>query len=876
MRTMRQLSIREKLTLILASATLLLLLAAGTGLLIYQNLTVEQRARDYLEPYAQLLSMSASAAADFEDSARAQQILSSLKANPDILGASIVMQGGFVLAQYQRDSALPLPQVQAGEPEGILVNERGAALVQNIRNETGVIAQLHIWVSQSRLDSMARQGLWLFGSCALLLLLASLVLQKVIQKLIIRPITELAGTANLIRSEGTFDLRAKGDGNDEVAILAQSFNSMLDALQKLTGLQSAIVDHAPFAIISSDASGIITSFNPAAERLLGYKAEEMIGKHTPLRFHDPVEINERAQLLVRFLGKPVNASFEVFTVQTAKSQIDEEEWTVLHKDGRRISVLLSINAIQTKTDNAVRYLGMLMDITDRKRAEEELRRREIRFRTLIENSTDLITVVASDLSIHFQSPSCLRVLGFTQQNMVGHSALDFVHAEDHEKVKQLIRRALSAPGTQVSATFRLRHQDGSWRLIDSVGCCPEGSRDKGEVVINARDVTASSRLEEQLRQSQKLEAIGQLSGGVAHDFNNLLTVIQMHVDLLDECAALSAESRESISEIRNASERAANLTRQLLAFSRRQTMQLTHCDLNEIVSQMIRMLRRILGEDIQLQIHCSAQAAMIDADTGMMEQILLNLVVNSRDAMPSGGRLVIETEVAEISPEEAESTPSARSGSFVCMSVSDTGCGIAKEHLPKIFEPFFTTKEVGKGTGLGLATVYGIVQQHKGWISVYSEPGTGTTFRVYLPHLQVASAPETSSVLNQSMPTGTETILFVEDEPALKKMGVQILERIGYTVFAASNGQEALEQWSKHRERIELLVTDIVMPGGMSGRQLAEKIGQDKPDLKIVYCSGYSAEIAGKDLSLREGINFLRKPFRPLDLAKAVRSALDE
>ena len=372
-----------------------------------------------------------------------------------------------------------------------------------------------------------------------------------------------------------------------------------------------------------------------------------------------------------------------------------------------------------------------------------------------------------------------------------------------------------------------------------------------------------------------MEAIGQLAAGVAHDFNNILAVIQLHASLLKTEPDITSEQLESASEIERAAERAANLTRQLLLFSRKQTMQPRDLDLNQSINDMTKMLRRTIGEVIQVHFKFSLEPLFIHADAGMMDQVLMNLAVNALDAMPEGGQLIIETSAVEFDESVRVQSPSARPGSFVCLSVSDTGCGIPPENLPRIFEPFFTTKDVGKGTGLGLATVFGIVQQHQGWINIYSEVGRGTTFRVYLPRLVAKSGQEPGPTALTAMRGGNETILLVEDESALRASVRTSLSQLGYRVLEAVNGVEAMEIWKQHHDEIRLLLTDLVMPGGVTGMDLAGRLLRENPKLKVIYTSGYSAEVAAKNLPIEEGVNFLTKPYAAQKLAQTVRNCLD-
>jgi two-component system, cell cycle sensor histidine kinase and response regulator CckA len=328
-------------------------------------------------------------------------------------------------------------------------------------------------------------------------------------------------------------------------------------------------------------------------------------------------------------------------------------------------------------------------------------------------------------------------------------------------------------------------------------------------------------------------------------------------------------------QIGAATQRASVLTRQLLLYSRKEVLQPRDLDLNQSINDLIKMLRRTLGEGIQMEIKFARQPLYVHADAGMMDQVLMNLVVNARDAMPRGGRLVIETSIMEFDESAALHSAQVRPGAFVCLSVSDTGHGISAENLPRIFEPFFTTKDVGKGTGLGLATVFGIVQQHKGWINVYSEVGHGTTFRIYLPRLAGVSPQKPKQPALAAMRGGDEMILFVEDDVFLRASVRKTLSQLGYRVLEAGNGVEAVTAWKQNRDEIRLVLTDLVMPGGMTGIDLGERLLKEDPKLKVIYISGYSGEIAGKDFPLEDGVNFLIKPFQTQKLAQTVRNCLD-
>jgi len=453
-----------------------------------------------------------------------------------------------------------------------------------------------------------------------------------------------------------------------------------------------------------------------------------------------------------------------------------------------------------------------------------------------------------------------------------------IHPDDEPRVSEKLHTAITRGDQYWSDTYRFKRHDGTFADVLDRGYLIKDAAGKPVRMIGAMlDVTERRRLEDQLRQAQKMDAISQLSGGIAHDFNNLLTVIQVNAALLARHDK-NPETREHTSAIVDATDRAAALTRQLLMMSRRQIMQQRVTDLNEVVAELTRMLHRTVGEHISFVAQPERSLPLVNADVGMIEQVLLNLVVNARDAMPGGGQLTIVTGHARVTEPKLRHGFDVQPGDYAFVSVSDTGSGIAPVHLPHIFEPFFTTKDIGRGTGLGLATAYGIVRQHNGWIEVTSEPGRGSTFCFYLPttaQLLTQDRPRTGAV-DEDLPSGTETILVVEDEAALRNLIVGLLETCGYTVLHTGSGVSALELWKTARERIQLLLTDVVMPGGVNGRDLAERLRADATDLPVLYTSGYSPDLTGAGERLVEGVNFLQKPYQPATLARAVRDLLDQ
>jgi signal transduction histidine kinase/ActR/RegA family two-component response regulator len=415
------------------------------------------------------------------------------------------------------------------------------------------------------------------------------------------------------------------------------------------------------------------------------------------------------------------------------------------------------------------------------------------------------------------------------------------------------------------------------RALLSVNAAPlfdAGGKFDG-MVVTVEDITARLALEAQLRQSQKMESIGQLAAGVAHDINNILTIIQGHAGLLLNVVPQDSDSVKSLKQISAASERAAGFIRHLLMFSRKQVYRTKILDLNTVLRNLEYMLPRMLGEHITLQARCGPDLPRIAADIAMVEQIVMNLAVNARDAMPKGGQLLMETSALDVDASYVQLHPEAHTGRFVCLTVTDTGCGMERSVLQRIFEPFFTTKEVGKGTGLGLATVYGIVKQHHGWVEVQSKVGVGTTFKVFFPmaddasHLSISSLPESEAVQG-----GPETILLVEDEKDLLELMREVLQQYKYRILTASCGAEALQIWDEQKGRIDLLLTDMIMPGGMTGDELAAEMKRRKSNLKIIFASGYTSAFVGRDFG-PDDVAFLAKPYQPHQVAQLIRETLD-
>jgi two-component system cell cycle sensor histidine kinase/response regulator CckA len=519
------------------------------------------------------------------------------------------------------------------------------------------------------------------------------------------------------------------------------------------------------------------------------------------------------------------------------------------------------------------YIGTCTDLTAYREIILQLRESELRYRELFERARDPIFEIGPNARFISVNEYCEKLTGYRRADWIGREFHPLVHPEDLPKAAVGFARILAGePVTGLE--LRLLKADGQSVALE-ISMFPRFAEGKiaGALGIG-RDISERRHLEEQLRQAQKMEAIGLLAGGVAHDFNNLLTVIHGQASLALG-KAHTPEAAMPLMEISRAAERAADLTRQLLLFSRKQVIELRGLDLNDVLSGTARMLRRLIGEDISLRVLTAPAPVGIEADAGMLEQVLMNLAVNSRDAMPGGGTLHMAVDIVEIGADSLSHDRTHPAGRYARLSVSDTGCGIAKENLTRIFEPFFTTKPPGRGTGLGLATVFGIVEQHRGWVDVQSTVGEGTTFHIYIPALDEMPISAVATQAAQTPRGGTEHILVVEDEPQVRSLIRAILEGEGYAVTEASTGQQAIEAWRNAGGSIALLLTDIVLPDGMNGRQLAAKLRAEDPALKVLFSSGYTADAVDPALLKEPGVSFLQKPYVPSTLLQTLRTRLD-
>jgi two-component system cell cycle sensor histidine kinase/response regulator CckA len=618
---------------------------------------------------------------------------------------------------------------------------------------------------------------------------------------------------------------------------------------------ATLIEASPLAIVTFDPDGVVTMWNPAAERIFGWSENEALGSRLPFV---PAEKQEEFLALRRraLLG-------EVFT---------EPELHRRCADGSPIVVSVSTSPLRRPDGTIYGIMSILMDVTERKAAEES----QARLTMAVEQAGESIVVTDTRGTIQYVNPAFERITGYDRMEVIGQNPRILKSGRQDPEFYKVLWQILCR-GEVWRGTFFNRRKDGTLYEEDAV---ISPVRDPSGRVVNyvavKRDVTDVRRMEEQLRQSQKMEAVGRLAGGVAHDFNNLLTAISGYSDLLLHRLPEYSTLRRDVEEIRKAGDRAAALTHQLLAFSRRQVLQPKVLDLNAVVTNMGQMLRRLVGEDIALSTDLSPSLSRVNVDPGQIEQVIVNLALNARDAMPDGGRITIASADAELSHAYAAAHPEVRPGPHVLLSVADTGHGMDDETQAHLFEPFFTTKDRGKGTGLGLATVYGIVQQSGGHIRVNSAADRGTTFLIYLPRVEAAEDGEQGAVPSPLLrpSPGTETVLLAEDEEGVRRFAREILTGNGYKVLEAGNGREALLLSEAHRGEIHLLLTDVVMPK-MSGRELTERIRPLRPDLRILYMSGYIDDALLRRDVLEDGASFLQKPFTSEALARKVREVLD-
>jgi len=805
MNFLRDRSLRFKLTFIVMTTTCVTLLAALTGLAVFDRLSFRDHLCRQMLTRSTILANSSTAALSFQDHELGQEILSALSAEPSLGAAILYDEHGKVFAKYTR------PGWQLPVPEGPLQREvtYGADHIEVVApivigNHTVGFALL-----QSDLRRVEERYTW-FVQVGLLVVIAAAglgyLLSARLQRFIVQPILELAGTSRAIAAAKNYSLRARRHGNDELGQLVDGFNEMVSEVE------------------SRDAA--LRAAKEELESRIAERTRELFISNSRLK--EEVDANVRAR--------------------------EESE------------------ALQAKLQHAYEFLQQ--EAEQRSAVQEALRRSEERFSKAFRASPVPLAILtrASQRFVDVNDRFA-ELAGSSREAIIGQAMFSlplWTPTETRARLEQWLADGHALRNLECRVNGRNGEQHTALLSTESFQLGSEPC-----LLLMTEDISERMNLEGQLRQAQKMEAIGQLASGVAHDFNNLLTIIQGYTQLVLAMQPATGMAREALEKVTNATQRAAQLTGQLLTFSRKQIAKPRALDFNFVVRDVTGMLQPLLGEHVRLKANLGAALPAIEGDAGMLEQVIVNLAVNARDAMPKGGDLILTTFACEIDASYRHYQPLAQPGTFVCLQVSDSGCGMDAATLERIFEPFFTTKGVGKGTGLGLATAYGIVKQHRGWIEVASQLNVGTTFKVFLPVAQAVSSTHRSPSKSSGVKGGHELIMVVEDEPALRELFISVLRGFGYQVMEASHGKEALALWHRSTRKPDMLLTDMMMPEGVTGWELAEKLRGELPQLKVVYTSGYSPELFGSNVKLNERSNFLPKPFNPRTLAQTVRQCLD-
>ncbi|RLB76488.1 MAG: hypothetical protein DRH24_17790 [Deltaproteobacteria bacterium] len=642
-------------------------------------------------------------------------------------------------------------------------------------------------------------------------------------------------------------------------------DALRESEEKYRSLTNDVLDSSAIGVFLLDSDFRVVWVNQALERYFGLRRDEVVGKDKRQL------IRER---IADIFQDPEIFTEKVFNTYDDNTYIENFECHVL-ANGEREERWLEHWSQPIRTGlYAGGRVEHYSDITKQKQTETILQESEEKYRFLLENAGEAI-FIAQDETLKFCNPATERLTGYSKEELSSISFVKFIHPEDREMVLERYQKRLRNEKVETGYSFRFidRNGMGHWVYITSTITSWEG---KPATLNFVNDISSQKNMEAQLRQAQKMEAVGTLAGGVAHDFNNLLTTIIGNAELALMQIYKGDPLNEYIEEIKNAGNTAASLTRQLLTFSRKQMIQPKVLSINRILHDMEKMLRRLIREDIEMVLDLDSELWPVNIDPGQIEQVSMNLVVNAGDAMPKGGKLLIETANVHLDRtyfrnHGVENT----SGAYVMLALTDNGTGMDEKTRDRIFEPFFTTKEMGQGTGLGLSTVYGIMKQNNGYVWVYSEPGKGTTFKVYFPKAGADEVSDTEEQVGDDLLIGSETILVVEDSKTLLKITQKMLEKYGYRILTAQNGREALEVFSGHDGPIHLILTDVVMPK-MGGQDLVEKIQSEKPEVKLVYMSGYTDRAISDNGMLHKDVNFIQKPFSSNDLVRKVREVLNK
>ena len=624
----------------------------------------------------------------------------------------------------------------------------------------------------------------------------------------------------------------------------------------------AVVETAVDGVILIDAQGSVLMFNPACEKLFQYAADEVIGQNV--------------KVLMPALYRDSHDGYLGNYHRTGERKIIGIGREVLgrRKDGSTFPMHISVGETKQDEGSSI-FVGILHDLTERERVEGILRESAAQLRAVVDTAVDGVIMIDANGRILKFNPACEKLFRYQADEVIGANVKMLMPEPYRSGHDGYIRNFVTTGEKKIIGIGREvigRRKDGSTFPMDlSVG---EAKQDGSSIFVGViHDLTDRKRTEAQLIQAQKMEAVGQLSGGIAHDFNNLLTVIVGNAEHLSEQLSARQDLKRLAEDICNAGERGAELTQRLLAFGRKQLLRPVETECNKLLDSIHKLLRRTLREDVEVTTQLDPELRVAFADPSQLESAILNLALNAQDAMSSGGRMIISTANASLDNREHNIHPDVRDGAYVVIAVTDNGEGMPKAVLDRAFEPFFTTKEVGKGSGLGLSMVYGFAKQSNGHVSIYSEPGLGTTVRIYLPALTAKAKDAAAPVPWEVVPSGAETVLIVEDDPFVRSYAVMSLQTLGYHVIAAVDGREAMQQLQTGAH-IDLLFTDIVMPGGVNGWELAGLARKTRPDLRVLLTSGYALETLAANGHLQDGSAILSKPYRKAELARRLREAL--
>ncbi len=644
--------------------------------------------------------------------------------------------------------------------------------------------------------------------------------------------------------------------------------------QKADSLHASLIENLTVAAFVLNSNHEVVVWNKACEELTGLKSADMVGTRDQWKPFYQEKRPTLADLIIDGNYEEIGRLYAAHShSRLANKGLESEGWFRI-LGGTERYIIFSAAPAYDPDGQLVFVTETLQDITERKRLEEALKESESRLRMIIESEPQCVKLLAPDGALLAMNPSGLAMIEADSFEQVkGKSVLGLMLPEYRDAFKRLVGKTFR--GEPASLEFEIIGLKGTSRRLSTQSVPFRDANGKITALLGiTTDITRQRKLEEQLRQAQKMEAVGQLAGGIAHDFNNILSAIIGYADLLESRLRENGPLKNYADQILSASQRAVKLVSSLLAFSRKQTISLCPVELNALIRGVEKLLLRLIREDIELVVRCSGDDLIILADSGQIEQVLMNLVANAKDAMPAGGFIVVQTGAADLN-EELIGGGSFRTGRYAMISVTDTGTGMEAQTTKRIFDPFFTTKEVGKGTGLGLSVTYGIIEQHGGRIDVQSEPGIGTTFKIYLPLSSVpAREQKKERPDNGSLRGGTETILLAEDDTALRELTSAILREYGYTVVEAENGEDAVEKFKANQDCIRLAVLDVIMPRA-NGKEARDQIRQIAPGTKVIFMSGYAPDVINENGLEETGLNFILKPITPKVLLSKVRDILD-